>query len=215
MKRLRKNNEIRTLAVRVIGPDMEQLGLMPIEKAKALAKERGTDLVEVSPKAQPPVCKLMDYGKYLYKIKKQDQAQKKKVKKTEVKGVRLGLSTGEHDLEVKRKAAIKFLCQKHLVKVAMIFKGREMAHKSLGKERMISFAESLSDFAIVENTPKDGGYQIVMILSPAKDIDTKIKEMKKKKELAMAAKEAGENPEETEIIKESKDEEVVEETEKI
>lgn len=148
--------------------DKEQLGLMPIEKALETAKEHKTDLVEVSPKSNPPVCKLMDYGKYLYKLKKQDQAQKKKVKKTEVKGVRLGLSTGEHDLEVKRKQAIKFLGEKNLVKVAMIFKGREMAHKSLGKERMKEFAESLSEYADIENPPRDGGYQIVMILAPTK-----------------------------------------------
>jgi len=172
LKRLRKNTEIRALAVRIIGKDDEQLGLMPIEKALATAEEQGTDLVEVAPKANPPVCKLMDYGKYLYKLSKQDQQQKKRTKKTEVKGVRLGLSTGEHDLEVKRKQAIKFLKNRCLVKVAMIFKGREMAHKNLGRENMLAFAKSLEEYADVENTPKDGGYQIVMILAPKKSIDS-------------------------------------------
>lgn len=168
MKTLRRNEEIKALAVRVIADDGEQLGLMPIEKALTTAEERGTDLVEVSPKANPPVCKLMDYGKYLYKLKKQDQQQKKKSKKTEVKGIRIGLSTGEHDLEVKRKQAKKFLENRNLVKVVIIFKGRELAHKALGKEKMQEFADSLSEYADVDSPPKHSGYQTVMMLSPKK-----------------------------------------------
>lgn len=146
---------------------------MPIEKAIQLAQEHGTDLVEVSPKANPPVCRLMDYGKYLYKLKKQDQQQKKGSGKTQVKGIRLGISTGEHDLEVKRNQARKFLEDKNSVKVAMIFKGREMAHKSLGKDRMMEFASSLNEISDVEQTPKDGGYQLVMILAPKKIVTKK------------------------------------------
>lgn len=168
MKTLRKNKQIRALAVRVIDAEDEQLGLMPIEKALQLAKDANTDLVEVSPKAKPPVCKLMDYGKYLYKLKKQDQQQKKKSKKTEVKGVRIGISTGEHDLEVKRKQAQKFLGERNLVKVVIIYKGRELAHKDLGRAKMIEFAESLSDIADIEAAPRHGGYQTVMILCPKK-----------------------------------------------
>lgn len=168
MKTLRKNNEIRALAVRVIGDEGEQLGLMPIEKALALAEERETDLVEVSPKANPPVCKVMDYGKYLYKLKKQEQQQKKNTKKTEVKGVRIGLSTGEHDLEVKRKQAIKFLKERNLVKVVIIFRGRELVHKELGKEKMYEFAKDLEEYADIDSQPKHSGYQTVMVLSPKK-----------------------------------------------
>jgi translation initiation factor IF-3 len=141
---------------------------MPIEKALQLAEEAGTDLVEVAPKAKPPVCRLMDYGKYLYKLSKQDQQQKKKTKKTEVKGVRIGISTGEHDLEVKRKQARKFLDARNLVKVVIIYKGRELAHKDLGRQRMLEFAETLSDIADVESPPRHGGYQTVMMLTPKK-----------------------------------------------
>lgn len=141
---------------------------MPIEKALSLAQEHETDLVEVSPKANPPVCKLMDYGKYLYRLKKQDQQQKKNTKKTEVKGIRIGLSTGEHDLEVKRKQAIKFLKNRNLVKVVIIFKGRQLVHKALGKEKMLEFAESISEYADIDSQPKHSGYQTVMMLSPKK-----------------------------------------------
>jgi translation initiation factor IF-3 len=168
LKTLRKNTEIRALAVRVIGDDKEQLGLMPIEKALAMAQDRDTDLVEVSPKANPPVCKLMDYGKYLYKLKKQDQQQKKNTKKTEVKGVRIGLNTGEHDLEVKRKQAIKFLGERNLVKVVIIFRGRELVHKAHGVVKMREFAKDLEDYADIDSQPKHSGYQTVMVLSPKK-----------------------------------------------
>ena len=168
MKKLRKNQEIRALAVRIIGDGGEQVGLMPIEKALEMAEEEETDLVEVSPKANPPVCRLMDYGKYLYKLKKQDQQQKKNTKKTEVKGVRLGLSIGEHDLEVKKKQAIRFLNDRNLVKVVIIFKGRELMHKAIGRERMLEFAESLKDLADVDSPPRHSGYQTVMVLAPKK-----------------------------------------------
>lgn len=168
MRALRKNEEIRSLAVRVIGLNGEQYGLLPIEKAIALAKEADTDLVEVSPKATPPVCKIMDYGKHLYKIKKQDQQQRKNTKKTEVKGIRLGISTGEHDLEVKRKKAREFIEDRNLVKVVIIFKGRELMHKDLGRQKMIDFAKSLEDVADIDSPPKHAGYQTIMVLCPKK-----------------------------------------------
>lgn len=170
LKFLRKNEEIRSLAVRVIGEENEKLGLMPIEKALALAREAGTDLVEVSPKAVPPVCKVMDYGKYLYRLKKQEQHQKKGAKKTQVKGIRLGISTGEHDLEVKRKKALDFLKDRHLVKVVTIFKGRELQHKNLGREKMLEFAKSLQDVADMDSPPRFAGFQTVMVLAPKKAV---------------------------------------------
>lgn len=141
---------------------------MPIEKALAMAQEQQTDLVEVSPKANPPVCKLMDYGKYLYKIKKQDQKHKKMAKKTEVKGVRLGVSIGQHDLDVKVKQAERFLKDRNIVKVVIIFKGRELMHKDLGREKMLEFAEILKDIADIDSPPRHAGYQTVMVLSPKK-----------------------------------------------
>ena len=163
------------MAVRVIGDEHEQLGLMPIEKAIALAEERGTDLVEVSPKANPPVCKVMDYGKYLYKLKKQDQHQKKNTKKTEVKGIRLGVSIGDHDLEVKMKQARKFLEDKNMVKVVIIFKGRELMHKDMAREKMMEFARSLEDVGEIDNPPRHAGFQTVMVLAPKRGTKQEIK----------------------------------------
>lgn len=167
---LRKNQEIRALAVRVIGAEGEKLGLMPIEKALSLAREQGTDLVEVSPKAAPPVCKLMDYGKYVYRLKKQEQQQRKKSKKAAVKGVRLGINIEAHDFEVKKNQALRFLQEKSVVKVVMIFRGRELQHKALGREKMVEFAKSLSEYADIEAPPKHAGFQTVMVLAPKKNI---------------------------------------------
>lgn len=177
LKKLRRNFEIRALAVRVIGeksdqsdPDRRggQAGVMPREKAIEYAASLGLDLVEVSPKALPPVCKVMDYGKYLYKLKKLDQHQKKSSKQTEVKGVRLGLSTGLHDLEVKARSAEKFLKGKNIIKVSLIFKGREAAHADLGREKMLQFAGLLHEVADMEGQPRMQGQQMHMILNPKK-----------------------------------------------
>ena len=167
MIKLRKNTEIRAPAVRVIGVEGEQLGLMAIEKALSYVDiDAGVDLVEVSPKEAPPVCKLMNYGKYLYKLKKLDQQQKKHVKKTAVKGIRIGMSTGDHDLEFKLKQAEKFLHEKHLVKVVILFKGREASHKDLGVQKMKAFAMALAKVADVDSFPKFAGFQMVMVLKP-------------------------------------------------
>lgn len=133
-----------------------------------MAKEAETDLVEVSPKANPPVCKIMDYGKYLYKLKKQDQHQKRSTKKTTVKGIRLSIGTSDHDLETKRKQAQHFLEEKNIVKVVTIFRGREMAHKDLGRQKMLEFADSLKEISDMESEPKNAGFQTVMMLSPKK-----------------------------------------------
>ena len=139
---------------------------MPVEKARQMAEEAEQDLVEVSPKAVPPVCKIMDYGKYLYKLNKVEQKQKKSQIKTEVKGVRLGFNTGQHDLDFKVKRAKEFLGKRNLVKVALILKGREMAYKSIALDKMREFAKSLEEDAVIDSPPKAQGYQITMILKP-------------------------------------------------
>ena len=131
-----------------------------------MAEEAEQDLVEVSPKAVPPVCKIMDYGKYLYKLNKVEQKQKKSQIKTEVKGVRLGFNTGQHDLDFKVKRAKEFLGKRNLVKVALILKGREMAYKSIALDKMREFAKSLEEDAVIDSPPKAQGYQITMILKP-------------------------------------------------
>lgn len=139
---------------------------MGTDKARSLASQVGFDLVEVSPQANPPVCKIMDYGKHLYKMKKTDQAQKKSQKQTEVKGVRITLRISDHDLQTKVKQAERFLGQKNLVKISLMFKGRELAHTDLGFEKLEKIKEILSEIAIIEMEPKRQGNTLIMILSP-------------------------------------------------
>lgn len=141
---------------------------MATEKALTMAKEKDIDLVEVSPNANPPVCKLMDFGKYRYKQKKIDKKHKKMQKQSEVKGVRVGFRTDDHDMEVKRKQAEKFLKERNIVKVSLIFKGRELAHVDLAMEKLTKFAETLEEIAQVEEGPKRQGNNLIMILTPLK-----------------------------------------------
>lgn len=143
----------------------DMLGEVPLEKAIALAEEREIDLVEISPKAKPPVCKLMDFGQFLYQQKKTEQKSKKNQKKTEVKGIRLGFRIGEHDILVREKQARKFIEAGNMIKVVMQFRGREMSYIDLGLEKILDFAKRLEDIAIVEQEPKRQGYQVIMILS--------------------------------------------------
>ncbi len=141
---------------------------MGIERARALAKEQGLDLVEVSPTVHPPVCKIIDFGKYLYKQKKQEQKQKSSQKSHEVKGVRLSLRTDNHDIEVKMNQAKKFLGEGNSLKIALIFRGREITHYDLALEKMRFIKEGLKDVAKVDQEPKRQGNNLIMILSPSK-----------------------------------------------
>ena len=141
---------------------------MGLDKAIKLAKEVSLDLVEVSPQTSPPVCKIMDYGKHLYKQKKIDQAHKKGQKQTEVKGVRLSLRTGEHDLQTKLKQAQRFLAKKNLVKFTLILKGREFAHQDLAFKKMEQVQQMLEEIADVDTPPKKQGNHLMMIISPKK-----------------------------------------------
>jgi len=146
----------------------EQMGIVGVEKAMSLAKENDVDLVEVAPNATPPVCRLMDYGKYLYRMKKQERKHKAKQKKHEVKGVRVSLRTDVHDLEVKMKRARKFIEEGNSLKVQLIFRGREITHFDLAVEKMEYIKEQLKDIAKVDQEPKRQGYNLLMILSPLK-----------------------------------------------
>lgn len=159
------------MAVRLIGPEQgdeegQQMGVVPIEKALTLAEEAELDLVEVSPKAMPPVCKIMDYGKYVYRVNKAEQKQKANQHKTEVKGVRLGFNTGQHDIEIKLKQARGFIEKRDLVKVSLVMRGRETAYRDLAMKKMHDFADALKDIAVVDLRPKMQGYQINMVLKP-------------------------------------------------
>ena len=145
----------------------EKLGVMNVEDALKHAEEKGLDLVEVAPLADTPVCKVMDYGNYLYSLKKKNKKQKK-AKKTETKTIRLSIRTDKHDLDVKAKQARKFLEDRNLVKVALIFRGREISHQDLGHEKMKAFYQLLEDVCNKEEEPKRQGFQMIMILTPLK-----------------------------------------------
>lgn len=150
----------------MIGSEGEQLGIMATSKALELAEEAGLDLAEVAPNVNPPVCKILDYGKYQYHQKKIEMKHNKMQKKNEIKGLRLGFRTGDHDLEVKAKQAHKFLEAGNSVKVALLFKGREAMYKDLAKVKMMKFYEAVKDVAKMESEPKKQGNTMIMILMP-------------------------------------------------
>lgn len=139
-----------------------------MEEALQLAVERGLDLVEVAPKAVPPVCKILDYGKYLYRQNKIEQKHKKMQKQSEMKGMRLSLRIDQHDLETKIRQARGFLEDRNSVKVQLMFRGREAAHVSLAREKLDFFSKSLQDVGQLEDPPKKQGNQMIMIIVPLK-----------------------------------------------
>jgi translation initiation factor IF-3 len=134
----------------------------------SLAQEHELDLVEVAPKANPPVCKLLDYGKYLYRQNKIEQKQKKMQKQSEMKGIRLTFRIDKHDLETKIKQAKGFLEERNSVKVTLVFRGREAAHMDIAKQKLDLFAQSLQDIGQIEEAPKRQGSQMIMIIVPLK-----------------------------------------------
>jgi len=152
----------------LIGDDGEQLGIVSLEKALTLAREKGLDLAEVAPNMNPPVCKILDYGKYQYHQNKIDSKHRRTQKKMEVKGIRLGFKTGDHDLLTKANQAVKFLSAGNSVKVSLVFKGREIMYKELGKEKMLKFYEGVKTAGTVETPPKVQGNTLLMILTPNK-----------------------------------------------
>lgn len=139
---------------------------MSSDEALALAKSRELDLVEVAPNAKPPVCKVMDFGKYLYRQRKQEQKQKKSQKQGEVKGIRLSMRTDTHDLEVKAEKAKDFLKDRNMVKVAMILRGREMSHIDLARDKMKLFGTMIGEAGTVDPFPKKQGNNLILMISP-------------------------------------------------
>jgi len=140
--------------------------IMPISRALQLAENEGMDLVEISPKAKPPVCRIMDYSKFLFNESKKKQAAKKKQKQIQVKEIKFRPSTGEADYQVKLRNLIKFLEKGNKTKVTIRYRGREIAHRDLGKELLNRIAEDLEDFGKVEQYPKFEGRQMIMVLTP-------------------------------------------------
>ena len=185
------NEEIIDKELRVISDDGEQLGIMSAEEALKIAEEKELDLVKISPMAKPPVCKIMDYGKYRFEQAKREKEAKKNQRVMDVKEIRMSPSIGENDLQTKLKAALKFLADGDRVKVSIRFRGREMAHTNLGEQILRDFADKCSELANLDKQPKLEGRNMSMFLSPksAQAVKKAQKEAAKKKAEAASAEE--------------------------
>lgn len=159
------NEQIRDKEVRVIGEDGEQLGIMSSKDALKLAEEAGVDLVKIAPTAKPPVCKIVDYGKFKYEQTRKEKEAKKKQKTVEIKEIRLSPNIDTNDLNTKINAARKFIGKGDRVKITLRFRGREMAHMNNSKHILDDFAEALSDIAVVDKAPKVEGRSMTMFLA--------------------------------------------------
>ncbi|MFZ9035696.1 MAG: translation initiation factor IF-3 [Francisellaceae bacterium] len=162
------NSEIRAKEVRLIGVDGEQIGIMPLRKALTKAEEAGLDLVEIASKSMPPVCRIMDYGKFLFEEGKKKAAAKKKQKQMQVKEVKLRPGTDVGDYQVKLRNLTKFLESGDKVKITVRFRGREMAHQELGMKMLERLEVDLAEYGVVEHRPKMEGRQMIMVLGPKK-----------------------------------------------
>lgn len=163
---LRVNEEIRVKDVRLVDDTGEQLGVMPSKEALKIAQGKGLDMVMVAPNAKPPVCKIMDVGKYKYEQSKREREARKKQRIINVKEVKLRPNIEDHDFEVKTRNAIRFLEDGDKVKVTIMFRGREVSHPELGRELLVRVAEVVKELATVERNPKLEGRNMTMFLSP-------------------------------------------------
>ncbi len=160
------NRDIRAKEVRVIDADGEQAGILSIEDALELAENQDLDLVEVSPNAQPPVCKIMDHGKYRYELTKKKQDAKKKQRNVQIKEIKVRPKTGDHDLETKARHIQKFIEKNDKVKITLMFRGREIILKDQANEVMEKVVDLTKDYAVVDQPPKFEGRMITMMLAP-------------------------------------------------
>jgi translation initiation factor IF-3 len=162
------NDRIRCPEIRLIGAEGENLGVLSPIRALELAEQAGLDLVEISPTAEPPVCKIMDFGKFKYETQKREAEARKKQKIIEIKEVKFRPNTDTHDYEVKMRSVTKFLENGDKVKVTLLFRGREMAHQNLGRELLERVATDVEGLGKIENMPRLEGRQMVMMIGPAK-----------------------------------------------
>ena len=160
------NEEIRDREVRVVDQNGEQLGVMSSREALALAEERQLDLVKIAPQARPPVCKLMDYGKYRFEQSKKEREFRKNQKVITVKEVRLSATIEDHDVDVKFKNAVKFLKEGNKVKVTIRFRGRQITHSEIGRQVMNEFADRIKEYGTVDKAPQIEGRNMSMFISP-------------------------------------------------
>ncbi len=167
-RKYRVNERIKAKEVRLIGPDGKQIGIVPLREALAKAEEYGLDLVEVAPQANPPVCKIMDYGQFLYQEAKKAKEARKRQTQVEVKEIKVRPKTEDHDLQTKIRHIRRFLEDKNKVKVRVFFRGRELAHPELGEEILKKIEEAVKDLGRVEMAPRLEGRQMIMIIGPLK-----------------------------------------------
>jgi translation initiation factor IF-3 len=167
-KRVRRNEEIDAPKVRVIGADGEQAGVMVLSAALQIARDEELDLVEVSPTADPPVCRVMDFGKYIFELNKKAQTAKRKQKQVHVKEIKFRPGTEAGDYKVKLRKLIEFLEEGDKAKVTLRFRGREMAHQELGAKLLARVKDDLEEFGVVEQMPQLEGRQMIMVMSPKK-----------------------------------------------
>jgi len=169
-KDFRINEEIRVREIRVVDADGNQLGIMPTRDAMKMAEERQLDLVEIAPQAKPPVCRIMDFGKYKYEQSKREKEARKKQRIIELKEIKMRPNIEDHDFYVKVKNAVRFLKDGDKVKATMVFRGREIVHTQLGRQLLVRMAEELKDLCNIERQPKLEGKNMIMILSSKQDI---------------------------------------------
>jgi translation initiation factor IF-3 len=191
-KKIRVNHEIRLSPVRLVNENNEQVGVVETDEARRMAENAGLDLVEIQPDQRPPLCKIMDYGKYKYELSKKSQKSRAAAKQNEMKEVRLGRSAkiDPHDVEIRVNQARKFLMEGHKVLLVQQFRGREMAHREIGMDRLKKIAEDLGDIAKVETPPKLMGRRMSLILAPDK---SKVEAAKRKQQAEKDEKAKGDN----------------------
>lgn len=192
--------------MRLIDSEGNQLGVMGIQEARTMAEELNLDLVNISPSAAPPVCKIMDYGKFRYEQQKKEKEARKKQKVVELKEIRLGIFTEEHDLITKSNNALKFLTAGDKVKISMRFRGREMGYVSKGRETMLRFCTMVEEMGTIEKNPILEGRNMSMVLTPKSEKDRE-KEQKEKDKIEQR-KEANQNGEKQDEIPSGSDEKI-------
>lgn len=201
---MRINNRIRISPIRLIGPDGEQIGIVPTAEALEKAREAGLDLVEVSPNSRPPVCRILDYGKFKYELAKKDKMAKKKQHAFQLKEMRYRPKIDEHDFQFKTKHVKEFIESGSKVRVYVMFRGREMAHTEFGRVVLDRVIEELQDISVVEANPKQEGRNMTMVLAPTaevmKNLRTKAASKVKEKEKPTEKKAPSENKEQTEEV---------------
>ncbi len=168
IKSIRINEKIKTNEVRLIDSDGKQIGIVPISEAIKIAYEKGLDLVEVSPDTNPPVCKIMDFGKYKYQLEKKEKEAKKKQKEIEVKEFKLGFNISDHDYSYRKEHMIEILKEGNKVKVTIVFKGRQIAFKDKGYELIERIKNDLNDYGVIEKEPKLEGRKLFAVFAPKK-----------------------------------------------